>query len=139
MALVMSPSATVFELPCSNPKAVRHDVAMQEKTRLLQERGLDKWFDWSRPDRPAVPDFLQRTGTAACRWASHCTTRLRCVSKATSSNAERAARCACPRWTVDSSGRLRVVDPVAMQQALFGGIGHATAFGCGLLLVRPVS
>lgn len=40
--------------------------------------------------------------------------------------------------SVDISGRLRVSDPAALQRALFGGIGHGKAFGCGLLLVRPI-
>jgi len=41
--------------------------------------------------------------------------------------------------TVDFAGQLTVTDPVALKQALFDGIGHAKAFGCGLLLVRRVT
>ena len=40
--------------------------------------------------------------------------------------------------TVDFSGELTVNDPSAFAGALRGGIGHAKAFGCGLLLVRRV-
>jgi len=40
--------------------------------------------------------------------------------------------------TIDFSGRFKVVDPQALRDAYFGGVGHAKAFGCGLLLVRPV-
>jgi CRISPR system Cascade subunit CasE len=40
--------------------------------------------------------------------------------------------------TVDFSGTLEVHDPQALQRALFSGIGHAKAFGCGLLLIRPI-
>ena len=44
--------------------------------------------------------------------------------------------------TVDFSGSLRVVDPAALRTALFSGVGHAKAhaqaFGCGLLLIRPI-
>jgi CRISPR system Cascade subunit CasE len=38
--------------------------------------------------------------------------------------------------TVDLSGVLEVDDPTLFTAALLGGIGHAKAFGCGLLLVR---
>jgi len=41
--------------------------------------------------------------------------------------------------TVDFHGHLQVVDAQALRQALFMGVGHAKAFGCGLLLVRPAS
>ena len=44
--------------------------------------------------------------------------------------------------TVDFSGSLRVVDPAVLRTALFSGVGHAKAhakaFGCGLLLIRPI-
>jgi CRISPR system Cascade subunit CasE len=39
---------------------------------------------------------------------------------------------------VDFSGELLVTDPKLFQQALFDGLGHAKAFGCGLLLVRRI-
>ena len=41
--------------------------------------------------------------------------------------------------TVDFSGYLQVGDAEALRQALFAGVGHAKAFGCGLLLVRPAA
>lgn len=40
--------------------------------------------------------------------------------------------------SVDFSGVLVVADPVALASALSNGIGHAKAFGCGLLLLRPL-
>ena len=40
--------------------------------------------------------------------------------------------------TVDFSGSLPVVDPAALRTALFSGVGHAKAFGCGLFLIRPI-
>jgi CRISPR system Cascade subunit CasE len=120
---------------------VRHDVVMQEKTRLLQERGLARWADWTANDRPALPDLIQRTGTA---WL-----QARCQRLGFNLHDEAALRVegyeqhrgkggALRVSTLDFSGRLRVVNPAAMQQALFSGIGHAKAFGCGLLLVRPI-
>jgi CRISPR system Cascade subunit CasE len=38
--------------------------------------------------------------------------------------------------TVDFSGELPVIDPIALAVALRDGIGHSKAFGCGLMLVR---
>lgn len=38
--------------------------------------------------------------------------------------------------SVDFQGALRVRDPVRFQQMLLIGLGHAKAFGCGLMLVR---
>lgn len=40
--------------------------------------------------------------------------------------------------TLDFDGILTVTDPDALGQILFGGVGPAKAFGCGLLLVRRV-
>lgn len=40
-------------------------------------------------------------------------------------------------FTVQFTGRLRITDPAAFQQALIKGIGPAKAFGCGLLSLAP--
>lgn len=40
--------------------------------------------------------------------------------------------------SVDFAGELVVLDATAFGKALEHGIGHAKAFGCGLLLVRRV-
>ncbi len=123
-------------------KAVRHDVVMQEKTRLLKQHGLSRWAEWTTPDRPALPDLVQRTCVA---WLQARCQRLGMVLEdATSLRAEgyeqhRGKGGALRLSTVDFSGRLRVADPAALRQALFEGIGHGKAFGCGLLLVRPIS
>jgi len=123
-------------------KPVRHDVVMQEKTRLLQERGLARWADWTTPDRPALPDLIQRTGSA---WLQARCQRLGISLDDSSPLRVDGYEQHCGKGgtlrvsTLDFSGRLRVVDPVALQKTLFTGIGHAKAFGCGLLLVRPIS
>lgn len=41
-------------------------------------------------------------------------------------------------YTVQFDGRLQVVDPDALRQAIVQGIGPARAFGCGLLSLAPV-
>ena len=40
---------------------------------------------------------------------------------------------------IEFAGALTVVDPDRLRQALFKGVGKARAYGCGLLLVRPLS
>jgi CRISPR system Cascade subunit CasE len=39
---------------------------------------------------------------------------------------------------IDVEGVLEVTEPAALQKALIDGIGHAKAFGLGLLLLRPL-
>jgi CRISPR system Cascade subunit CasE len=122
-------------------KPVRHDVVMQEKTRLLKERGLSHWADWTTPDRPTLPDLVHRCCAA---WLQQRCERLGiALDEPDSLRAEgyeqhRGKGGAIRLSTVDFSGRLRVLDPAALRPALFGGIGHGKAFGCGLLLLRPI-
>ena len=40
--------------------------------------------------------------------------------------------------TVDFEGILEVADPARLLDALIQGVGHAEAFGCGLMLVRRI-
>jgi CRISPR system Cascade subunit CasE len=40
--------------------------------------------------------------------------------------------------SIDFAGNLTVTDPEKFKQVLFSGIGPAKAFGCGLMLVKPV-
>ncbi len=121
-------------------KTARHDVVMQEKTRLLKERNLARWVDWPITDRPALPDLVHRT---CSQWLQARCERLGIALEAESLRIEgyeqhRGKHGALRFSTVDFSGSLRVVDGDALRQALYGGVGHAKAFGCGLLLLRPI-
>ena len=120
-------------------KSARHDVVMQEKKRLLKDRGLARWADWTDSDRPSLPDLVQRTCGA---WLSARCQRLGIELDHTSLRVEgyeqHPGKAGDLRMsTVDFSGRLVVMDPGALRTCLFTGVGHAKAFGCGLLLVRP--
>ncbi|MDP1902145.1 MAG: type I-E CRISPR-associated protein Cas6/Cse3/CasE [Rubrivivax sp.] len=122
-------------------KAARHDVVMQEKTRLLKERQLARWADWPAPDRPAMPELVQRTCGA---WLQARCERLGITLDKAALSVEgyeqhRGKNGALRISTVDFSGILRVVDASALRLALYDGIGHAKAFGCGLLLIRRIS
>ncbi len=132
-------------------KSQRHDVVMQAKKRLLTEQGLSneaKWVDWKDDsNKPLLYELVQK----------HCAEWLEEVAKKNGfeialtdeekpqhklqvdayeqSNAGK--RDHNIRFsTVDFSGELLVTNPELFQRALFNGLGHAKAFGCGLLLVR---
>ncbi len=124
----------------TNGKAARHDAVMQEKTRLLKDRQLACWADWHTPDRPPLHDLVQKT---CSQWLlARCQRLGITIDEATLSvegyEQQRGKNGELRFSTVDFSGTLRVVDAAALRAALVGGIGHAKAFGCGLLLVRPV-
>lgn len=119
-------------------KHKRHDVVMQAKKSLLAERGLSKWEEWTSDDRPA----LYRVVRDSCaRWLALRAERLGFAVDDESLSVDgyaqhRGKRDQVRFSTVDFAGQLSVADPVALSKALYGGIGHAKAFGCGLLLVR---
>jgi CRISPR system Cascade subunit CasE len=121
-------------------RPVRHDVVMHEKTRLLRERGLARWADWTGPDRPALPDLIQRCGAA---WLKERSQRLGIELHETALRVEgyqqhRGKDGSLRLSTIDFGGTLQVVDAAALTRALFDGVGPAKAFGCGLMLIRPI-
>ncbi len=130
----------VVTRPNAHGKASRHDVVMQEKTRLLKERGLTHWAEWTTPDRPPLADLVQRCGAA---WLQARSERLGVgfdgeTLRADGYEQHHGKGDKLRISTIDFTGQLRVTDPQALRSALFGGVGHAKAFGCGLLLVRPI-
>jgi CRISPR system Cascade subunit CasE len=117
----------------------RHDVVMQEKTRLLNDQGLKAWADWQSADRPSLADLVQRCGSA---WLQARSARMGVhldvdALRADGYQQHRGKGDRLRISTIDFSGRLRVDDPQALRSALFSGVGHGKAFGCGLLLVKP--
>jgi CRISPR system Cascade subunit CasE len=134
-------------------KSQRHDVVMQAKKQLLAEQGLNKeakWANWDdKSKKPLLYELVQK----------HCTEWLDGVAKrngfeiALTNEEEPQPKLLIDAYeqskagkrdhnirfsTVDFSGELLVTDPELCQLALFNGLGHAKAFGCGLLLVRRV-
>ena len=134
-------------------KAQRHDVVMQAKKQLLAESGLTqekKWADWKDElNKPLLYELVQK----------HCSIWLSGVAERNgfeiipSDNIESAQRLQVDSYqqgdagkrnqkirfsSVEFSGELRVTNPDLFRQALCNGLGHAKAFGCGLLLVRRI-
>lgn len=139
-----------FEL-CASPtvrhdrsgKSQRHDVVVEAKKKLLAERGLSRWADWTDAGRPALYELVQSSCVA---WLAKRGERggfeldqARCVA----SSYQQYGRCSTQNVepglkfsSVELAGELTVNDPAAFAQVLFAGLGTAKAFGCGLLLVR---
>ena len=132
-------------------KSQRHDVVMQAKKQLLAEYGLSKeakWADWNdESNKPLLYELVQK----------HCAEWLDGVAKRNGfeialtdedvpqrrlqvdayEQSKAGKRDYNIRFSaVDFSGELLVTNPELFQLALCKGLGHAKAFGCGLLLVR---
>ena len=132
-------------------KSQRHDVVMQAKKQLLEEHGLGKgakWADWKdESSKPLLYELVQK----------HCAEWLDGVAKrngfeiALTNEEESQCKLQIDAYeqskvakrdhnirfsAVDFSGELMVTNPELFQSALLNGLGHAKAFGCGLLLVR---
>jgi CRISPR system Cascade subunit CasE len=137
-----------FQL-CANPvvtkkdpagKSQRHDVVMQAKRQLLVEHGLNaeaKWKEW--PDQDSKPLLYELVQKSCFDWLQSRAGKHGFTVMAVSVDAyqqNRAGKRDIRYSTVDFSGELLVTNPKLFQLALFSGIGHAKAFGCGLLLVK---
>lgn len=118
-------------------KGRRHDVVMDEKRRLLQERGLEKWSTWDRSERPALYEIVHAAGH---KWLSQRASdwgfELDEGQLRADAYVQHRIKESVRFTSIDFSGELVVTDPARLRSALFNGIGHAKAFGCGLLLVR---
>ena len=126
---------------CANPvvsrrddqgKQLRHDVVMDAKTKL-REAGQKS---------PQVSALMQ---DACFQWMSRraATIGVEIGVQGFGCFSYRVLRFRRPRngnrislGVVDLRGRLRVLDASLFRQALFHGVGHGKAFGCGLLMVR---
>jgi CRISPR system Cascade subunit CasE len=122
-------------------KKKRHDVVMQAKKVLLTERGLTNWTQWQADDKPLLYELVR---SSCLQWL---TTRARRsgfaideASLAVDGYSQHRGKHDQIRFsTVDFSGELTVTDPGSLSKTLVAGVGHAKAFGCGLLLVRRVT
>lgn len=123
-------------------KPQRHDVVIDAKKRFLLEHGLTEdatWRDLKRDEgKPLLYDLTQQT---CLDWLQSRSDRLGFSIVAANVNAyqqHRADKREIRFSTVDFSGELIVTDHELFQHTLFHGIGHAKAFGCGLLLVKKL-
>lgn len=132
-------------------KSRRHDVVMEAKKRLLAEHGFGdeaKWADWNDESKKPLlyelvqkhcADWLDRTGKkngfqVALTDEEQPQRKLQVDAYEQSKAVKRTHNIRFS--TVDFSGELLVINPALFNLALYNGLGHGKAFGCGLLLVR---
>ena len=132
-------------------KSQRHDVVMQAKKQLLAKHGLSKeakWADWK--DASSKPLLYELVQERCAEWLDGVSKRngfqialtdeeepqhmLQVDAYEQSKAGKRDHNILFS--TVDFAGELLVTNPDLFHLALLNGIGHAKAFGCGLLLVR---
>lgn len=125
---------------CANPviskrddagKSRRHDVVMQAKKSLPPA------------DRPAAAELVEQTCLAWLQ-ARAAKAGFELVGATVDAYRQQQANKRSNGEpiqfsSVEFSGELVVRDPDAFQQTLLQGLGHAKAFGCGLMLVKPVA
>lgn len=120
-------------------KVVRHDVVMDAKKKLLAERGLTHWHEWHDTDKPPLHDLQQQ---ACGQWLHDIGSKehgfaINRQALSVEGYTRHRGKDQTLRFTsVDFAGELTVLDAEKFRVALTAGIGHAKAFGCGLLLVR---
>ncbi|WAC73101.1 type I-E CRISPR-associated protein Cas6/Cse3/CasE [Roseateles sp. SL47] len=134
-----------FEL-CANPvvtrtvngKHSRHDVVMDAKRQHLVQLGLATWAEMPEADRPAAYELV---AGACTRWLTEqgkrCGFAFRADQISVDSYLQHVIKNGKLKFsTVEFVGTLVVTDAEKFVAMLQSGLGHAKAFGCGLMLVR---
>lgn len=137
----------------------RHDVVMDAKTALAREAGNESWAQMPPAGQAAVtqqgyafireriaawlrgtqrePGFAARHGFALAQLNDE-VSELRVDGYRRNRLAGKDGRSGQAWFTsVDLAGKLVVCDREKFLAALHRGAGHAKAYGCGLLLIRP--
>jgi CRISPR system Cascade subunit CasE len=130
----------------ANGKSQRDDVVMHAKKAIMQRHGAARWAEVPAADRTPLYQLAAQTVGAWFHGADgsggllarHGLRMLGGLQVDGYRQHEFARGGGKPARvsTVDLSGLVQVVEPMAAVRALLGGIGHAKGFGCGLLLVR---
>ncbi|GAB1720973.1 MAG: type I-E CRISPR-associated protein Cas6/Cse3/CasE [Nitrosospira sp.] len=141
----------VITKKCADGKSRRHDVVMEAKKQLLTKHGFGtgaKWGHWN--DESKKPLLYEVAQKHCAEWLDRVAKRNGFEVALTDEEApqrklqvdayEQSVAVKRPHdirfSTVDLSGELLVTNPPLFNLALYNGLGHAKAFGCGLLLVR---
>ena len=116
-------------------------VASTMNSQSQAEQSLSRTNSSTACDSTSNSETASKFAASLCRarvWSKLSVYADSLVVEAYEQHDERADR-TLQFTTVDFSGQLTVTDPLAFVAALGAGIGHAKAFGCGLLLIRRVS
>lgn len=126
-------------------KRKRDDVVMNAKKAIMAQHGVETWGEVPAAQATSLYELAEIHGLAWLTAAgkrngfapgevevgSYLRHRLKPGRRD-----DRNSKNAIFLSTLDFAGELTVTDPALFQQALLNGIGHAKAFGCGLLLVK---
>jgi len=134
-----------FEL-CANPvvtrkvngRHARHDVVMDAKRQLMAERGLATWSSVPVDERPGHHEVVAQ---ACSRWLVGQGERggfeVLPEQLSVEGYQQHVVKNGKLKFTtVEFHGALVVTDVQRFVTTLHRGLGHAKAFGCGLMLVR---
>ncbi len=119
-------------------KKRRHDVVMDLKKQMDYQQQ-------NKNNRPYEMQLVQQAGIAwlqkraAVAGFEFCDSAIRVDAYTRHQSVKTSQKKMIRYSTLDYEGLLTVADPKLCLQALFKGVGPAKAFGCGLLLVKPVS
>lgn len=119
-------------------KSERHDIVMRAKKILLAKHSLTHWAQLSDVEKPMLYELVN---DECCTWLKKRAEQhgFKVQELEVSSYLQHRAGKKDIRFsTVDFTGVLEVTHPELFQQVLFNGLGHAKAFGCGLLLIKRV-
>lgn len=134
-----------FEL-CANPvvtrkvngKHARHDVVMDAKRQLLLAQGATAWATLDPRERPEPYELIAK---ACADWlveqGKRCGFELVADQLSVDGYQQHTVKNGKLKFsTVEFLGTLVVTDAPKFVAMLHKGLGHAKAFGCGLMLVR---
>lgn len=126
----------VIKVTTLDGKKKLHDVVMHEKIQI----------NYKNLPKSQRPKFQQLVQNSCIRWLNQRSSNNgfsisenTIVVEGYRQHTSRRRRTSSIRYsTVDFNGTLTVTDVDKFRSALFFGIGKCKAFGCGLLLIKPV-
>lgn len=127
----------VVSVTTADGKKHRHDVVMHEQKRI-------GYKEMPKKDRPPLQQLIQESCSnwLAAR-ASDCGFSVdsdAVIADGYQQHQSKTTQSRPIRYSsVDFQGIIHVTNPALLKKALFSGIGKSKAFGCGLLLVKPVA
>jgi CRISPR system Cascade subunit CasE len=114
-------------------RSKRHDVLMDAKWRMRSLVDLPGGIDYAVEEAA-----LAWLGKQAGRWGLRIEPQS-VLTNAYTQHSLKAKGRPIQFSSLDFCGVAEVTQPALLSKALLGGVGHARAFGCGLLLVRRVA
>jgi CRISPR system Cascade subunit CasE len=133
-ALRANPVVTIKREGLKN--SAHHDILTNAKKNFQAKNGIETGNAWPEMEKAALNWLLSR----ALNWGfSVIPHQILIDSYQHHYLTKKREKKPIQFSTVDYSGILTVEDPAQFQQTLYTGVGRAKAFGCGLILIRPLT